>query len=121
MIYKILLIAGVASNVVAQVMLKSGMKGLDLIQSSAGTNEKLRAVILNKFVWGGLAFYGLGFVLYSIVLSKIELSKAYPVASVASIVLITVISIVFLTETLNFQKVVGITFALIGIMILLYR
>ena len=121
MIYKALLIAGVVANVIAQLLLKTGMRGLDVLYATVPVHEKIRMVAANPYVWGGVVFYGIGFLLYSIVLSRIELSKAYPVASVASIILVTVISIVLLTETINIQKIVGLLFAIIGIAILLYR
>ncbi len=115
MFYKILLFIGVGCNVIAQFSLKIGMKQIGLVEINSSIISKLKTMLFNLFFIGGILFYGLGFLLYSIVLSKIELGKAYSVASVSAIVLIFIISVIFLSETVNMMKLIGVILCVIGI------
>ncbi len=120
MIYKILLFTGIVFNVMAQLLLKTGMKGLDIMQTNQSLIFKIKKFALNPFFWGSLFCYGIGFLIYSIVISKVELSKAYPVASVTAIILIFIISVIFVNESFNFQKAAGVTLCIAGILIILW-
>ncbi|MCK4798003.1 MAG: transporter [Spirochaetes bacterium] len=114
MFYKILLFIGVLLNVLAQIILKIGMKKIDL---STYTNllNKVKVVVINPFLLSSLFFYGVSFIVYSIVLTKMELSKAYPISSISAILFILIISVIFLTESLSIMKILGIVFCIIGI------
>ncbi len=82
MIYKLLLFVGIIFNVLAQISLKNAMKGLDFISKDTTILMKTKSMIFNPLFIFSIMLYGLGFVIYSVVLSKVELSKAYPVARV---------------------------------------
>ena len=115
MIYKILLFIGVVFNVLAQLSLKKGMNEIGTVEMKSGILFKIREMFLNPFFIFGIIFYGLGFLSYAIVLSKIELGKAFPVSSVSAIVLIFLLSVIFLNESLNITKIIGIIFCILGI------
>lgn len=117
MIYKVLLFAGVILNVLAQLSLKVGMKQIGLIEINKNILLKLKPVLLNPYFWGGIILYGISFLVYSVVLSKLELSKAFPVSSVGAIILVVLVSILFLNESLTLVKLVGILFLIMGIII----
>ena len=119
MFYKILLFLGVLCNIIAQLFLKKGMKQIGLIEINQSIFEKIKFMFLNLNYLCGIFFYGIGFLVYSIVLSKIELSKAYPVASVAAIILISIISIIFLKEEFTIYKISGTLFCIAGIFLIL--
>lgn len=80
---------------------------------------KAKTVVLNPFLLLSALCYVSGFVLYSIVLTKLELSRAYPVASVSTIVIILVVSALFLRESIGVQKMIGIALCLGGIVLIL--
>ena len=115
MIYKILLFVGVAFNVIAQFFLKFAMKNSSLIEDKASFIKKLIPLLLKPSFFLSIMFYGCGFLIYSVALSKLELSKAYPVSSVTAIVLIFIISLIFLSETINIYKIIGIISCIFGI------
>ena len=117
---KVLLFLGVVFNILAQLMLKHGMKEFGLLRGGGMSLLKAASLIVNPFVIGALVSYGTGFMLYSVVISRMELSRAYPVSSVAAILLLSIISIVFFHETLSGLKVAGISFCLLGILLVLY-
>jgi len=66
------------------------------------------------FLWLGLLSVLLTFVVWSTVLSKIDLSVAVPVASF-SYILIPLVSIIFLQEKISLLRWSGIFFILIGV------
>ena len=119
MIYKLLLILGVGCNIVAQLLLKHGMKGLDIVFSGYTLLEKFKTMVLNFYFWAALLSYGAGFLLYAVVLSKINLNVAYPVASVLAIVVIYLISLVYFREPSSVTSITGVVLCIAGIILLL--
>jgi len=119
MLYKILLGLGVISNVGAQLFLKSTMRGYDIFTGDGGVLKGVLGIFSKPFFWLSVALYGVGFLFYTIALSKLELSKAYPVSSAAAIVMIVVISLFFFKEILDPMKVVGLALLLSGIFLVL--
>ena len=115
MIYRILLLVGVMFNVAAQFFLKTAMKGYDIFRSDSGIVSNILMIFLKPYFWLSMSFYSVGFLLYSITLSKLDLGKAYPVASVAAIALITIISILFLKEQFDIFKAIGLVLCIAGI------
>ena len=118
MLDKGLLFLCVILNVGAQFLLKAGMTEVGPVEVNRTIATRLIAMVGNAHLWAGLASYGAGFAIYSIVLSRIELSRAYPISSAAAIVLITGASIVFLRETLTLGKVAGVLFCTAGIFLI---
>jgi len=74
----------------------------------------LAGVFSSWFLWLGLLSVVLTFVIWSTVLSKVDLSVAVPVASF-SYILIPIVSIIFLNEKINLLRWLGIFFILIGV------
>lgn len=65
-------------------------------------------------LWIGVFFYCLNFIIWIIVLSRIDLSVAFPVGSTTYII-VPVLSIIFLNEQINALRWAGIIFIIIGI------
>lgn len=74
----------------------------------------LKSVAFSPFLWLGFMSVGLTFIIWSTILSKIDLSVAVPVASF-SYILVPLTSIIFLGEKINAERWLGIFFILIGI------
>jgi len=74
----------------------------------------VRSVVSSYFLWTAFASAILIFVIWSTILSKIDLSVAVPVASF-SYILVPLTSIVFLHEKINAVRWTGIIFILMGI------
>lgn len=70
----------VALSVAAQFLLKAGMSDPGVRDAMAQPHSlaPLFSVIANKYVLGGFLLYGLGAVIWLGVLSKWDVSKAYP-------------------------------------------
>ena len=118
MTYKILLLSGVVFNVLAQFSLKYVMKGRDIFEKDSNVLLNILKFIFNPFFILSILLYGCGFLIYSVALSKLELSKAYPVASAAAIILIFIVSIIFYSESLTFAKILGLFLCIAGIFLI---
>jgi multidrug transporter EmrE-like cation transporter len=102
------LIIAVIFNAVASICFK---------YSSMGNHSRHSNFI---FFVSGLLFGGVNAFLYAKSLKTIELNVAYPIFSVGSFVLITIISLFLFNETLSFQKLSGIVVICIGIFLITY-
>lgn len=76
----VIALLSIALSVAAQFFLKAGMSDLNVRAAmnqpfSLGT---VLSIITNKYVLGGFILYGLGAVIWLGVLSKWDVSKAYP-------------------------------------------
>lgn len=74
----------------------------------------LFGVFSSGFLWLGLLSVALTFIIWSTVLSKVDLSVAVPVASF-SYILIPIVSIIFLHEKISILRWSGIFFILLGV------
>lgn len=113
--YKLLLFIGIAFNVFAQYLLKYGMNQIGIVSIGFKSSTGFKQIFLNPFFYLSLVCYGFGFLLYAIVLSRLELNRVFPVASVFSIVFIYLISLAFLNETITVNKVIGVIFCSLAI------
>lgn len=77
----------------------------------------LSEVAQSPFLWLGVLGMVSSFIVWSAVLSNIDLSVAYPMGSL-SFVLIPVVSILFLGEEISALRWVGIAFITFGIVML---
>ena len=85
--YLPLILSGVLLNAAAQIVLKQGMRS---IGTFAFTLENLIPigirVGLNPFVLLGIGFYGISVIVWLLVLSRVDVSYAYPMLSIGYIV-----------------------------------
>jgi multidrug transporter EmrE-like cation transporter len=82
-------------------------------------NEKLiylAKLFLDPFLVSGLASAFIASIFWLAVLTKFEISYAYPFISIA-FVLVLLFSVFMFKETLTIQKVVGMMFIVLGIVI----
>jgi drug/metabolite transporter (DMT)-like permease len=73
-----------------------------------------KLVFSSPFFWIGLLSLILMFIIWSTILSKIDLSIAVPIAS-SSYILVALVSILFLHETINLLRWMGIFLILTGV------
>jgi len=100
---------------IAQTFLKKGLNltGITSI-TFANIGEFLSAAASSYFVWLGMLVFLLNFFLWMAVLSRIDLSVAFPVGS-TSYIFVPILAMVFLHETLNPLRWMGIALIILGI------
>ena len=76
-------------------------------------------MIKNVYIFGGLASFGLAFVLWVWLLSKMQLNIFYPIALSSQIVLIAAASWFLYKETLLPIHIFGIVIIIVGVFLLL--
>lgn len=74
----------------------------------------LKIAFLSPYLWAGLLSVLLTFIVWSTILSKIDLSVAVPVCSF-SYILVPLTCIIFLHEKISFLRWSGIIFILLGV------
>ncbi|MCX5699271.1 MAG: EamA family transporter [Candidatus Omnitrophica bacterium] len=75
-----------------------------------------KVVFSSVFLWAGLLTVVAVFIIWSMVLSKIDLSVAVPIASF-SYILVPVVSIIFLHEQITALRWLGVFFVLAGVIL----
>jgi multidrug transporter EmrE-like cation transporter len=117
--YLPLIMTGVLLNAVAQLCLKLGMKGIGHFEFS--TRELLGLMpklALAPYIWGGLACYAVSVVVWCVVLSRVEMSFAYPMVSVGYIV-----ALIFgwwlpqLHENVTPVRILGVVVIIVGVVL----
>lgn len=113
-----LLIASVALNVTANILLKKGVMSFGGISASkAELLTSLTKAAFSPFIIGGLVLYGLSFVIWLRVLSFNDLSRVYPIFASVVFLMTTIGSIKFLNEDVSIMRFAGIAVMLAGIFI----
>ena len=112
--YIVFILFTVATNAAAQLMLKYGMMQLGPL-SFAGVNPvlKILQIVFSPWVFFGLCTFVISMASHLYVLSKVDLSFAYPFLSLAY-VLVAVFAYFVFREDLNALRIAGIAFICVG-------
>lgn len=108
-----LILFTVLTNAAAQIMLKKGMIGLGPLSLEGGIISTIFRVVFSPWVFMGLATFVISMASHLTVLSKVELSFAYPFLSLAYVVVAAYAYFVF-KEDVNSLRVAGIGFICLG-------
>lgn len=107
----LLILANTLMLVSGQFLWKFGL------QSKSNVFESFYSVIklfLSPYVLSGLFLYGLATVLWLFILTRVPLSVAYPIQSIAYILAAVGAYFVF-GESITVYKIIGCTFIMIGV------
>lgn len=109
-----LILLVVSTNALSQILLKQGMTKIgsfDFAGSSVATI--VPAILLNPYVVGGLLVMVMSMGLHLMVLSRVQLSFAYPFLSI-SYVLVLVAGYYLFGETISTARVGGVALICVG-------
>jgi drug/metabolite transporter (DMT)-like permease len=112
--FKILLGVSVLMGSLGQMLLKRGMKNMTIMLSLRTLLSTLFRVYTNIFVLLGSLVYAIGTFLWLAVLSKIELSYAYPMVSM-NFVIVALLSKIFFKEHVSKTRWVSIIMIVFGV------
>ncbi len=116
----ILVLVAVLLGVVGQLLLKMGMNQVGTLEFSGGLAGIISLgvrVFSNLKVLGGFAAYGLSSLFWIVVLSKIDLSLAYPMLAL-NYVLVPLTACLFLGEQVPALRWMGIGVVIVGVVII---
>jgi multidrug transporter EmrE-like cation transporter len=109
-----LILFTVFTNAAAQIMLKKGMLGAGPLDVGAhGLVGTVFRVLFNPFVFAGLCTFVVSMASHLVVLSKVQLSYAYPFLSLAYVV-VGLYSWCFFAEDMNLARIAGFGLIIAG-------
>ncbi|MGL4489647.1 MAG: EamA family transporter [Rhizobiaceae bacterium] len=104
----------VLTNAAAQVLLKQGMLSLGPLSFSAESAiVRIFQIVFNPWVFAGLSMFVISMASHLFVLSKVDLSFAYPFLSLAYVI-VAVVAWMLFKEDLSAYKMAGIAFICVG-------
>jgi multidrug transporter EmrE-like cation transporter len=114
-----LILLSISLSAIAQVLFKFGMSSVAVRQALAvgSPMQAAIAVFLSAGVLGGLSLYGIGTVLWLGVLSRTEVSQAYPFVGLG-FVLTALIGYFLFGDALGPLRIVGIALVVAGIFLI---
>jgi small multidrug resistance pump len=119
--YVVALIIALSLNAAANLLIKFGMRAIDLEMAqtgsalSGGVMGLIRLLLRHWVVLMGLACFALNVVFYSYALQKLPISIAYPVMTITGFAIIVVVAGSLLNERLSLLQWVGIGAILVGV------
>ena len=111
-----LILLSVLLNCAAQLLIRKGM----LIEGEVGMQNMLShigSMITNLWLWGAMLCYALSILLWMSVLSKVEVSYAYPFLSVGYVVS-AVAGYALFNENLSLVRIAGIIVICVGVILI---
>lgn len=113
-----LIFVSVALSALGQTCFKTGVGRVSFAEG-AGVVHKSLAMLLSPWVLGGLAFYGVGTLLWLFALKRMDLSLAYPFVAM-SFVMVAGSGVLFLGETLTLTRVLGMALIISGLLVMAF-
>ena len=109
----VLIVVTVCLNTTGQFMMKAGINKIGKIELSRFF-DYLPRVATSGFVLGGFFAYAVSAALWIVILSRAELSWAFPMVSL-SYVLTAILSPMLLGESFSIQRFIGILVICLGV------
>jgi len=110
-----LILFTVLTNFLSQIMLKKGMTVIGEVGLNASSiGSSLMAAIFNSWIFFGLLMMVISMATHLVVLSRVEISFAYPFLGL-SFVLITLYGYAVLGEEVNVWRISGVIFICLGV------
>lgn len=117
MIYTLLL-CGIFLNAGAQLLIKAGMNHIGQFSFSFANILPITwQALTNFYIQGGLFCYVLSVVLWMMVLSRVEVSFAYPMLSIGYIVN-AIAAFYLFGEDLSLTRILGISVIIFGVILI---
>lgn len=110
----VLLFFNVLLTVIGQLLLKFGMEKVGRINGLRDAFNKLMQAFFNPYILAGIAIYGFTTLVWLVILSRVELSIAYPVLSFGYVLSIF-FSWLLLKESIPETRIVGALIICIGV------
>lgn len=113
MIYGIVVLS-VTFNATAQLLLRMAMVDFNTASPSQPLVSRMLALAFSPPLMGGLVLFGFSILAWLVVLSRLPVSIAYPMASLGYVVA-ALLGVVFLREPVHVLQIVGIVVICLGV------
>lgn len=109
----------ICTTVLAQLCFKRGiLKVGEIVLSFHGIFSMILQILQNVWILLGVVLFGISFLTWLFILSKLQLNIAYPIIISIEAVLVTVASWFIFREYLSWFQILGIAFVIIGIILI---
>ncbi len=115
----IFIVSSVLLNALAQILLKAGMKNFSNIDLKNNIMQTFLSIALNPYIISGFISYGISIILWLWVLSKVDVSLAYPFQALGYIV-VTILAWLIFQENVNMTRIIALIFITLGLIILAF-
>ncbi len=115
----IFIISSVLLNAFAQILLKAGMKQFGNIDLKNNIMNTCISIAFNPYIISGFIAYGVSILLWLWVLSKVDVSLAYPFQALGYIV-VTILAWIIFQENISYIRIMALIFITIGLIILAF-
>ena len=115
----IFIISSVLLNAFAQILLKAGMKQVGNIDLKNNIMNTCISIAFNPYIISGFIAYGVSILLWLWVLSKVDVSLAYPFQALGYIV-VTILAWIIFQENISYIRIIALLFITIGLIILAF-
>jgi len=113
--YYLLVVLLAFVNTLSNLLVKLGASKIETFSSKSGDIVVfIYKLITNWYLISGLALFGAGFVLWVVILNKVQLSVAAPIMSLAY-VFVMIFSYFLFKEPITGIKVIGVILILTGV------
>lgn len=112
----ILILSSVILNCLAQLFMRKGMLDVGTVALHSLVSQSFN-MLSNIWLWIAMFCYAVSVFLWMVVLSKVEVSYAYPFLSVGY-VLAAVAGYFFFSESLTLMRILGIFIICVGVYII---
>lgn len=109
----LILAAAIICNALANILIKAGMTGAN---PQLSIFNLLKERCFSPSILAGIACFVLALVAYSYVLSRMNLSVAYPIMTGAGFLIIGIVSALVFKESLKLLQIVGFALICLGIL-----
>lgn len=113
----IFLLVAIIGNATANILMKMAaqqMGGLSLSVSG------IKTFLTTPLIWAGLICFGITLMLYTYVLSKINLNIAYPLMTSLGFLIVATFSVFYLQESLSWLQIMGMILVVGGLSMIVY-
>ena len=112
-----LILTGVLLNASAQLLLKAGTNAVGHFEFHLDNIVPIgMKIAFQPYIMAGMVCYAISLVVWIMALSRVPVSLAYPMLSIGYVVN-AVIAYYWLGESLDMQKMLGIGFIIIGVVL----
>ena len=102
----------IVCNATANILIKVGM---NKVGDTKGIWELAKKAVMQPQLIAGIISFILAFVSYSYILTKLNLSIAYPIMVSMGIVIVVTVSYLFLCESINIIQIIGFALIIAGV------
>ena len=113
----ILILTSVLLNASAQLLMRKGMLVNGEVSGMGGFLSDIPQMITNIYLWAAMFCYAVSILVWMVVLSKVEVSYAYPFLSVGYI-LSAIFGYLWFSEMISPIRILGIVVICVGVVLI---